>query len=177
MDAVIEYVPVGKATVESPRKDIGEVKPSQAYNLGYFVRYGLCAVALVVVYALLPGDPSGWVLAVPLLLLGLRAVHRWVDLACLSYRFDGGERVEVSWGILSRNTSSLEVFRIQNVSMRQSFFERMAGVGTVVLETRDETNPVLSLIGMRRPDDLRRSLTEYVQKARRARGVQEASVN
>lgn len=93
------------------------------------------------------------------------------------YRFEGGERIVWSFGVLSRNSGSLEVFRVQNVSLQQTFLERLAGVGTITLETRDATNPMLRLVGMREPEKLRASLTEYVQRARRVRGVQEAAVN
>jgi len=174
MNAVIEYTPIKRAAAAKVQ---GHVKPSQAYNAGHYLSYALMAVAVVWAYAALPWDLHWAFLAVPLGLIAFRAAYRWVDFMFLSYRFDDRERIVWSWGILSRHTGSLEVFRVQNITLHQSFFERLAGVGTVILETRDETNPLLRLVGMQKPEELRASLTDYVQQVRRARGVSEASVN
>lgn len=175
MNAVIEYVPVREGAAATGRPD--QVRPSQFYNAGAYLKYALMAVAFVLAYVALPWDLHWGFLAVPLGLVASRAGYCWVDFMCLSYRFDDRERIVWSWGVLARSTGSLEVFRVQNVTLHQSFFERLAGVGTVVLETRDETNPVLRLVGMKNPEELRASLTDYVQRVRRARGVAEASVN
>ena len=71
----------------------------------------------------------------------------------------------------------MEIFRVQNVTLHQSLFERLTGTGSILLETRDETNPYVRMLGMQQPEVLRKGLTTYVQRARRARGMQEAVVN
>ncbi|MGJ7523693.1 PH domain-containing protein [Variovorax sp. LT1P1] len=176
MQAIITFPPVVEA-VHGHSGPPAVVKPSQAVNLGHFIKLACYAAAWTGLFVALPWNLHWAVLVVPLALLAFRAAYSWLDFACLSYRFEGGERIIWSFGVLSRNSGSLEVFRVQNVSLQQTFLERLAGVGTITLETRDATNPMLRLVGMREPEKLRASLTEYVQRARRVRGVQEAAVN
>lgn len=168
-------LPVSFSEAAAVRTDV--VKPSQAHNAGKYVQFGVLAVVWTSIYAMQPWDLSWAVLFVPLLALFLRAAWIWADLACMSYRFDDGQRVVWSQGVLSRETGSLEMFRIQNITLHQSLFQRLAGVGTVVLETRDATNPYVQMVGLRQPEAFRERMTSYVQKARKLRGVQEAAVN
>lgn len=176
MQAVITYPPAVetvRGNVPAPTK----VTPSQASNLWDFTKLATYASAWTAAFFAVPWALHWVVLAVPLALLLYRAVYIWLDYRCLSYSFVDGERIVWAYGVLSRQSGSLEMFRVQNVTLHQSFIERLAGVGTVTLETRDPTNPMLRLVGMREPEKLRASLTEYVQRARRARGVTEAAVN
>jgi len=155
-----------------------EVKPSQAYQLGYYVKTACLAVLWVALYQWLSvrwNMPLS-VLFVPLMLLALRAGWLALELACVSYSLEG-ERVIWRRGVFSRETGSLELFRVQNVAMSQTFFQRIAGVGDVTLVTQDQTNPFVALLGMQRPEQLRDWLNEYVMRQRRARGFQEIVVN
>lgn len=174
MDAVIDYVPQHAAAEPLTRV----LRPSQAVNAGHYVRSGAIGIVLVWLYLALPAEWGvSWVfLLVPLALLFLREAWRWLSLRCISYRLDE-ERVVWSAGVLSRSTGSMEIFRVQNVTLHQSLFERLTGTGSILLETRDETNPYVRMLGMQQPEVLRKGLTTYVQRARRARGMQEAVVN
>ena len=173
MNAVMH--PVAFTHTAAPRDDV--LKPSQAHLLGYYLKLAAIALGLTVAYAVAPFSLHWGVLAVPLLVVFVKAAWAAADLACMSYRFEDGQRVVLSYGVLSRTAVSLEVFRVQNVRMHQTLFQRLAGVGTVELETRDATNPAIRVIGMRTPEAFRQTMTAYVQKARKARGVQEAAVN
>lgn len=174
MNAVMHRLPVD---VHSDADRSAVVKPSQAHNAGKYLRLAGLGVVCFVAWGFMPWSVNWLVLAIPLLALVLRAGWLWLDLACMSYRFDDGQRVVWSYGVLSRTSGSLEVYRVQTVTMHQTVFERLWGVGTVILETRDETNRLLPMVGMRDPDAFRGKMTAYVQQARRARGVQEAAVN
>ena len=46
-----------------------------------------------------------------------------------------GDRVEVSWGLLSRNTRAVELGRVQYVSVEQSLIRRIAGYARIVAHT------------------------------------------
>lgn len=174
MDAVIDYVPRRAAAEPLPQV----LRPSQAINAGHFVRSSVVAVVMVWIFLMLPAAwEVSWVfLMVPLGMLFLREAWRWLTVRCITYRLDE-ERVVWSEGVLARSTGSMEIFRVQNVTLHQSLFERITGTGSILLETRDETNPYVRLLGMQKPEALRSGLTVYVQRARRAKGMQEAVVN
>lgn len=101
---------------------------------------------------------------------------RALELACISYGVEG-DRVIWRQGVFSRATGSMEFFRVQNVEMTQTFFQRIAGVGNVALVTQDRTNQLVVMLGMKRPEQLRDRINEYVMQQRRLRGFQEVVVN
>lgn len=153
------------------------VRPSQALNAPTYIGSAVGIVLLVSVFLALPpalqSSATAFSVYIGLgLMIVIRAIWRYLKLACLSYRIDG-ERIVWSNGVLSRKSGSLEMFRIQNVTMRQTLFERLCGVGSVELETQDSTNPHLLLIGLRSPEMVRAWLTSHVQVARKARGFRE----
>lgn len=150
------------------------VRPSQAYNAGAFTRYAVLAVAACWLYAAFQAFwniPFG-VLAMILTMLGARAAWKWLDLRCLSYRFEH-DRIVWSRGVFGRQSGSLEVYRVQTVLMEQPLSQRLFGTGNLMLQTQDTTNPYLLLLAMREPETMRDRVTELVQRARRARGMQE----
>jgi uncharacterized membrane protein YdbT with pleckstrin-like domain len=155
-----------------------EVKPSQAYYLGYYVRVVGKVVLWIALYLWLNSlwHVSLVVLCVPLGVQALFTGFKAWSLACVSYRLES-ERVIWRCGVFSRETGSIELFRVQNVAMSQTFFQRLGGVGVVTLVTQDPTNPFLHLMGMRRPEELRDRVNEYVMHQRRARGFREVFVN
>jgi membrane protein YdbS with pleckstrin-like domain len=165
----------GDATPSANRIDI---KPSQAFYLGYFVQSTCLAALWFAIYQWLAvrwNAPLS-VLLVPVLLLAARVGWLALYLACMSYTLEG-ERIIWRRGILSRETGSLELFRVQNVGMSQTLFQRIAGVGNVTLLTQDPTNPFLCLLGMKRPEELRDWINDYIMRQRRAHGFQEIVVN
>lgn len=55
------------------------------------------------------------------------------------------ERLRVEYGLLSKRTEDVELFRVQDLSVERSVFDRMLGVGNIVLMTGDVTGGVLVL--------------------------------
>jgi membrane protein YdbS with pleckstrin-like domain len=48
-------------------------------------------------------------------------------------------------GLLARQSDRIEVIDIDDVTVQQSFIERIVGIGTVVIQSSDRTNPTLRL--------------------------------
>lgn len=55
------------------------------------------------------------------------------------------ERLKVEYGILSRHTEEIELFRVQDLSVERSMFDRMFGVGNIVIHSGDATGGKLVL--------------------------------
>lgn len=51
------------------------------------------------------------------------------------------DRIEWSRGILDRRVDNLDMFRIVDLKLRRSLFDCLVGVGTVMLETSDKSDP------------------------------------
>ncbi|KNH07070.1 hypothetical protein BRCH_01058 [Candidatus Burkholderia brachyanthoides] len=67
------------------------------------------------------------------------------------------ERITRRRGILNRTVSSLELFRIQDVTSLHPWWQRPFGVGTVVVVTSDSDNPVVWFLpGIANAEEMRR---------------------
>lgn len=156
------------------------VRPSQALNAPTYLISVAGVILLAVMYLMLPTIwqaslmPFAACFGLSLLIVA-RAFWKFLELACLNYRIDG-ERIVWTTGVFSRDSGSLEMFRIQNVTMHQTLFERLCSVGSIELETQDSTNPHLILIGLHDPETVRAWLTSHVLVARQKRGFREFAV-
>lgn len=49
------------------------------------------------------------------------------------------ERLKIEYGILNRHTEEIELFRVQDLSVQRSIFDRMFGVGNIIIHSGDAT--------------------------------------
>ena len=108
---------------------------------------------------------AGW----PLWLLGGIGLVglAWVYLEHVTSKYKvTTRRIEFERGILSREVQSLELFRVIDVTYRQSLSDRMLGVGRIVLTSTDKTNPELHLYGLPGARPIFEQVRDAVQAAR-----------
>jgi hypothetical protein len=81
-------------------------------------------------------------------------------------------RIDVEAGILSRKLDSLELFRVNDTAFKQSFFERLLGIGTIDLMTSESTSePELTLFQIPRAREVYKYLQTQIPIAARQRGA------
>jgi uncharacterized membrane protein YdbT with pleckstrin-like domain len=56
------------------------------------------------------------------------------------------QRLEIEQGVLGRHTASLDLFRVRDVTLDQTLFERLRGVGRITIVSADQVEPSL-LVG------------------------------
>ncbi len=59
------------------------------------------------------------------------------------------DRIEWSRGILNRHVDNLDMFRVIDLKMRRSLFDCFLGIGTIVLTTKDESDPEFAFVKVR----------------------------
>ena len=162
-----------------PAPDDLTIRPSQVINYGAYlwaaVQMAVCAALFAVLRRYWP-MLSVIILAIPLVaILGL-ATLTWLKTATTSYHF---AKSRLTWrtGILSRSTESLELYRVADVTMRQSLFQRLFGVGRIVISSADANHREVVLEGVPGPDRFRDWLTDAVQHTRRERGMREIQMD
>jgi hypothetical protein len=67
-------------------------------------------------------------------------------------------------GILTRTTDRIEAIDIDDITWKQGLVERLTGVGTVKIASRDRTNPSFDVIGIENVEQV----AQLIDKARRA---------
>jgi uncharacterized membrane protein YdbT with pleckstrin-like domain len=81
------------------------------------------------------------------------------------------DRVEYEFGLLSKRVHNIDLFRVKDITLTQSFFQRMLGVGVIHVFSSDKSHPQFD-IG---PIDGVRGLYDKLKKlslhADRRRGV------
>lgn len=64
------------------------------------------------------------------------------------------------------NEEELRLYRIIDITLNKSLFERMFGVGTILCHSADATTPVLEIKSVKEPEKVRTLLSELVEKSR-----------
>lgn len=114
-------------------------------------------------------------LALAGLMVVLYAVKRFVRIASTVYTIDDA-RITSRSGIITKVISSIELYRVQDVTLVQPWWQAMLGIGTIVLFTSDTYHPRVTLVGMDNPTQLRASLNVHANDLRQQRGVREVTV-
>jgi len=72
-------------------------------------------------------------------------------IACLkSTRYQvTPDRIEWSRGILNRDVDNIDMFRVIDLKMRRSWLDCILGIGTVILTSKDESDPEFAFVKVR----------------------------
>lgn len=83
-----------------------------------------------------------------------------------SYRLTS-QRIILQQGFISRQTQEIELYRIKGVSLKQSFWDRLLGVGDVEIFCTDDGAGTSSFIHrIRNPQGVKERIREQCAKAR-----------
>ena len=101
---------------------------------------------------------SAWILVVPALLLLWPLKH---DLRCRFTRLIlEGDRLRYETGMFNRAKSAIQLSKVQNVRVNQSFAQRLLGTGDISVETAGETS-LLTVRNVDHPD----AVTDHILQA------------
>jgi uncharacterized membrane protein YdbT with pleckstrin-like domain len=125
--------------------------PSQVVNLGYYI---LCLVTCLLV--------------VPIFI----AVYLYIKTRTENYEVTT-ERLKHSTGILSRQTETMELYRIKDTTVLQPFFLRLFGLGSILLHTSDKTTPEMLIPAVANPQWLNDQLRKHIEEQRQTKRVRE----
>ena len=69
------------------------------------------------------------------------------------------------------NEEELRLYRIIDITLKKSLFERIFGVGTILCHSADATTPVLEIKNIKEPEKVRTLLSELVEKNRTEKNI------
>jgi membrane protein YdbS with pleckstrin-like domain len=129
----------------------------------------LIAAPIVLHFTIVPSGPPLVVWASCILVgLGLLMVLVLISKT-IHYRITN-YRIDYERGLISKDIDTLELWHIEDLHFHQSLLDRILGVGTIQVTSRDEKMPEL-LIRVPNPRPLYETLKQRVIAVKRARGV------
>ncbi|MGC4032105.1 MAG: PH domain-containing protein [Tepidisphaeraceae bacterium] len=80
-------------------------------------------------------------------------------------------RIDIERGLLFKNFDTIELWHVEDVSLRQSPIDRIFNVGTITVVSHDPTSPRLQLDSIANPRQLLETLKTRIISVKRQRGV------
>ncbi len=80
-------------------------------------------------------------------------------------------RLSLRRGLMSTAIDDISLFRIKDIELRQSFWQRLGGIGTILVTSSDTVEPLAELHAVKDPEAVRRLLRAQVDAARQSEGV------
>ncbi len=99
-----------------------------------------------------------------------RKHHLWFPLSFTKYYIED-ERLMVKTGFLNTTLEEVLLYRIVDISSRQSLGGKIFGTGNVIIKTRVDATPEIVLQNISHPLEVRRMLSKAVEDARRNQNV------
>ena len=126
------------------------------------------AVAMAVFISMRPGTPQDayWSLLLPaalLLFTAIRHIKRRMSSITIT-----GDKLRFESGMFSKSTRSVELVKVQDVRVDQTFWQRMFGIGDLSLETAGGS----SRIEMEQIDRPQEAADHILELARAQRGIE-----
>src|SRR4051812_30213339 len=86
------------------------------------------------------------------------------------------QRLKNTRGVFNRVTDDLELYRVKDTHFQQTFWQRMVGIGDIVLSTSDTTTPTVVIADIRDAEGVRERIRGLVERRRDAKRVRELDV-
>ena len=81
------------------------------------------------------------------------------------------EKLLINRGFLRQTEDEIRLYRIMDLSLNRSLFDRIDGVGTIHCCSADRTAPEFDIKRVRNPRHVKDLISDLVEKQRIARGV------
>ena len=69
-------------------------------------------------------------------------------------------------GIFNITSEEILLYRVLDITFKQSIWQKIFGVGSVILTTADKTSPLLEIKNIKTPDRVRKALSNLVEQRR-----------
>jgi uncharacterized membrane protein YdbT with pleckstrin-like domain len=152
-------MPLAQGTAKSSEKAV-VVRPSSkllkpVYTLAFIL------IALAYGFNNNRTERMDWLVIPPALLL-LWTVARHVNLRFTRLSV-AGKKLRYETGMLSRSTRTMELTKVQDVRVDQTFFQRMLGLGNLTIQSAGETGQ-LTINNIDRPEAVGDFILESARK-------------
>ena len=99
-----------------------------------------------------------------------RKHHMWFPLSFTSYRV-ANERIYIKSGFLNSREDECLLYRIMDITMTRSLGQRIFGTGSIEMNTKDRSTPVIRLQNIKNPDEVKRLISDMIEEERELKKV------
>lgn len=99
-----------------------------------------------------------------------RKHHLWFPISFTKYSVGDG-RLYVTSGLLSSREDECLLYRITDISLTRTLLQRVCGTGTIELNTKDQSTPVIYLENIGHSVETKRMLSNLIEKEREEKRV------
>ena len=102
--------------------------------------------------------------------------HREALLSNLATSLILAKRITTTVGIFSRHKWDIELYRVKDSTVIEPFWQRLFGLGNIVITTNDTTTPSLTLEALPHAKDTREKLRAAIEECRDRKRVRIAEL-
>ena len=139
---------------------------SQWLNLGPFAVALIAAAGILVASLFFP--PAAIALALPVFYL----VWRYLVVRTQVFELTS-ERLRVTRGVINQKVDEIELYRVKDSQMVRSWWMRLTGLASIVMQTSDRTLPSLVIPAIHGGEQVRELLRKHVELQRDRKRVRE----
>ena len=81
------------------------------------------------------------------------------------------DRLFVQKGLLNMKIEETLLYRVTDISVRVGLFQRIFGVGTIIIHSSDKSTPHVDLVNVKEPLVVKELIHKHVEAMKDARGV------
>ena len=86
-------------------------------------------------------------------------------------------KIFINTGLLFTHEEEINLYRIYDIAMSQTLFDKMFNVGTITLYSKDESTPTLQIYKVKNPVKVRNLLANKIEEEKAKRGFRVAEFN
>lgn len=92
--------------------------------------------------------------------------HLGMRISCTEYSLDE-THLTVKEGVLGKREEQTNLYRIADISVRQSLLDRIFKQGTLIIKSSDPTTPVFAIKNIKNFEDVKKKLNKAIDASRR----------
>ena len=96
--------------------------------------------------------------------------HLWFPLSFTTYYIEDG-RLMIKQGIKNTTLDQTLLYRIVDQTFRQSLAGKLFGTGDIILKTKVDSTPEITLKNIKQPAKVRRLLSQAIEESRQSYNV------
>ena len=96
--------------------------------------------------------------------------HLWFPLSFTTYYMEDG-RLMIKHGFLNTTLDETLLYRIVDLTFRQSLAGKLFGTGDIILKTKVDSTPEITLKNIKQPAKVRRLLSQAIEESRQSYNV------